>query len=397
MGAPPKAVRLTDSERFDWLRLLRSENVGPRTFGALVRNFGGAGAALKALPDMARRGGATKPIRLATVEDIERELTAARRSGVRFVALGERDYPAALRQIEAAPPILALRGPGEALQRPAVAIVGSRNASGAGLTFAERLARGLGHAGYVIVSGLARGIDQRAHVASLETGTIAVLAGGHARPYPPEAAPLMERIAECGAVVSEMPIDWEPRSRDFPRRNRLVSGLALGVVIVEAARSSGSLITARFAAEQNREVFAVPGSPLDRRAEGTNDLLRDGANLCARPEDVLNVLDPMRARDPFAILREGGFDSGASSWSDSGASKVVAAEPFAGPEAPARPTHGRVLELLGPSPISVDELARVAEAPIQDVRVVLLELELAGKLEYSGGERVSLAASLARD
>src|SRR5208282_3449753 len=178
----------------------------------------------------------------------------------------EADYPPVLRQIDSAPPILGLRGREEALQQPAVAIVGSRNASGAGLTFTDRLARGLGAAGYVIVSGLARGVDQRAHAASLETGTIAVLAGGHAKPYPPEAAPLLERIAAEGAVISEMPIEWEPRGRDFPRRNRLVSGLPLGVVIVEAARGSGSLITARFAAEQGRAVFAVPGSPLDPRA-----------------------------------------------------------------------------------------------------------------------------------
>src|ERR1700723_607091 len=184
------------------------------------------------------------------------------------------------------------------------AIVGSRNSSAAGLPFAERLARGLGRAGYVIVSGLARGIDQRAHAASLEIGTIAVLAGGHARIYPPEAAPLLGRIAETGAVISEMPVEWEPRGRDFPRRNRIVSGMALGTVIVEAARGSGSLITARFAAEQNREVFAVPGSPLDRRAEGTNDLLRQGAAICARVEDVLAIVDPLRAPDPFADFRE---------------------------------------------------------------------------------------------
>ena len=182
------------------------------------------------------------------------------------------------------------------MQQPSVAIVGSRNASAAGLAFADRLARGLGQAGYVVVSGLARGIDQRAHVAALETGTVAVLAGGHAKPYPPEAAPLLPRIAENGAIVSEMPIAWEPRGRDFPRRNRIVSGLALGVIIVEAARGSGSLITARLAAEQGREVFAAPGSPLDPRAEGTNDLLRDGATLCARVEDALNALEPLRAR-----------------------------------------------------------------------------------------------------
>jgi DNA processing protein len=388
----PSAIGLTDAQRFDWLRLIRSENVGPRTFHALVHACGGVGPALKALPDLARRGGAARPVRIATVAEIEREFAAARQAGARFVASCEPDYPPALRQIDSAPPILALAGSAEAFRRPAVAIVGSRNASGAGLTFADRLARALGRAGYAIVSGLARGIDQRAHAASLETGTIGVLAGGHARPYPPEAAPLMARIVETGAVVSEMPIDWEPRGRDFPRRNRIVAGLALGAVIVEAARGSGSLITARLAIEQNREVFAVPGSPLDPRAEGTNDLLRNGAVLCARPEDVLDVLEPLRARDPFAILREGVAPPPAA--------RRIAADPppperdaFAVAAAPdaADPVRARVLALLGPAPISIDELARVAEAPIAEVRVVLLELELAGRLEVGGGARVALA------
>ncbi|MGD0721983.1 MAG: DNA-processing protein DprA [Roseiarcus sp.] len=392
---PPDAIRLTDAQRFDWLRLTRCENVGPRSFHALIHNCGGVAAALKALPDLARRGGATRPIRIATVAEIERELAAAHKAGARFVASCEPDYPPALRHIDSAPPILALVGRAEAFLRPAVAIVGSRNASGAGLAFADRLARALGRAGYAIVSGLARGIDQRAHAASLETGTIAVLAGGHARPYPPEAAPMIPRIAANGAVISEMPIEWEPRGRDFPRRNRIVAGLALGAVIVEAARGSGSLITARLAAEQNREVFAVPGSPLDPRAEGTNDLLRDGANLCARPEDVLNVLEPLRARDPFAILRE-----------ETPAAPVAARRIAADPAPPARhesalaaapvsadPVRARVLELLGPAPISIDELARVAEAPIAEVRVVLLELELAGRLEVAGGARVALTAA----
>ena len=298
--------RLTDQQRFDWLRLTRSENVGPRTFRALITNCGGARAALKALPDLARRGGATRPIRVAAAEDIERELVAARRLGVRFVALGEPDYPPLLRQIDSAPPILALRGRAEALRTAAVAIVGSRNASAAGLTFAERLARGLGQAGYVVVSGLARGIDQRAHVASLETGAVGVLAGGHGKPYPGDAVPLMERMVETGAVVSEMPIEWEPRGRDFPRRNRIVSGLALGTVVVEAARGSGSLITAQFALEQNRQVFAVPGSPLDPRAEGTNDLLKQGASICTGPDDVLTALAPVRSSDLGAMLETGG-------------------------------------------------------------------------------------------
>ena len=252
------------------------------SFRTVCTNCGGVGAALKALPELARRGGAKRPIRVATVEEIEKELIAARKLGVRFVALGEPDYPPALQEIDSAPPVLALRGAAEALRKAAVAIVGSRNASAAGLTFAERLARGLGQAGYVIVSGLARGIDQRAHLASLETCGVGVLAGGHAKPYPNEAVPLMERMVEAGAVVSEMPIEWEPRGRDFPRRNRIVSGLALGVVVVEAARGSGSLITARFAVEQNRQVFAVPGSPLDPRAQGTNDLMRLSPNCVTK-------------------------------------------------------------------------------------------------------------------
>ena len=297
-------LRLTDQQRFDWLRLVRSENVGPRTFRALVTNCGSVGAALKALPDLARRGGAKRAIRVASVEEVEKELIAARKLGVRFVALGEPDYPPALQEIDSAPPVLALRGAAAALRKAAVAIVGSRNASAAGLTFAERLARGLGQAGYVIVSGLARGIDQRAHVASLETGAVGVLAGGHGKPYPSEAVPLMERMVELGAVLSEMPIEWEPRGRDFPRRNRIVSGLALGVVVVEAARGSGSLITARFALEQNRQVFAVPGSPLDPRAQGTNDLLKQGASICTDVDDVVTALEPVRS-DALTFMRRG--------------------------------------------------------------------------------------------
>jgi DNA processing protein len=406
LGSKPDITRLTDAQRFDWLRLIRSENVGPRTFLTLIDKFGGAGAALKALPDLARRGGAAKPIRIATKEEIDRELIAARQVGARFVALGEPEYPPALREIDSAPPVLALRGREEALQQPAVAIVGSRNASAVGLTFTERLARGVGRAGYVIVSGLARGIDQRAHIASLETGTIAVLAGGHAKPYPPEAVPLIARIAEFGAIISEMPIEWEPRGRDFPRRNRIVSGMALGTVVIEAARSSGSLITAKFAAEQNREVFAVPGSPLDPRAEGTNDLLREGANICARPEDVLNVLEPLRARDPFSVLREEHHRAVASPWRESQPAHMdFDAAPLFGSDHGLRGTappglvaseapqalRARILDLLGPAPISLDELVRAAEAPISEVRIVLLELDLAGRLEHAGGARVSLS------
>jgi DNA processing protein len=385
--AEPKPVRLNDAERFDWLRLIRSENVGPRTFRALLRSYGAARAALRALPELALRGGG-RAVRVASVEEIEREVAAAQRIGARFVALGEADYPPLLAQIDSAPPIIALRGAAEIFQRPAAAIVGSRNASAAGLAFAERLTRGIAASGYVVVSGLARGVDQRAHIASLKTGAIAVLAGGLAKPYPPEAQPLMEEIADEGAVISEMPIEWEPRGRDFPRRNRLVSGLALGVVVVEAARGSGSLITARFAAEQGRAVFAVPGSPLDPRAEGTNDLIRNGATICTRAEDVIADLDPMRERGP-RTFRE---DARVASWPDlhTARSDEREDEPGRGSNDESGTPRSRILSLLGPAPIPIDDLARTAEAPIRDVRIVLLELDLAGRLEYSGGDRVAL-------
>ena len=393
----PQSPRLSDDERFDWVRLIRSENVGPRTFRVLVKQFGNARAALEALPELARHGGATRPIRVAPADEIEREFAAARKMGARFLALGEPEYPLALSHIDSAPPLLCLRGRDEALQQPAVAIVGSRNASAVGLTFAERLARGLGEAGYVVVSGLARGVDQRAHVASIATGAIGVLAGGHAKPYPPEAAPLMARIAEFGAVVSEMPIEWEARARDFPRRNRIVSGLSLGTIVVEAARGSGSLITARLAAEQNREVFAVPGSPLDPRAEGANDLLREGAHLCARVEDVLAVLEPLRARDPLTLFAESaasGDDAlwGAETeqnWASPGDDGGVGGDEFPSASSARDPTQ-RIIAMLSPSPISLDELARAAQTSAREVRVALIELELAGRVEFSGGDRVAL-------
>ena len=265
-----------DEERFAWLRLIRSDHIGPRTFQSLLERFGSARAALEALPELVRRSGFSRPVRIAAHEEIERELVAARRLGAHFITWRDPAYPPALAATSGAPPVIALLGRDEALQQPAVAIVGSRNASAAGAAFADRLARGLGAAGYVVVSGLARGIDMRAHVAALPTGTIGVLAGGLGKPYPPEATPLLPRIAEFGAVISEMPIEWEPRGRDFPRRNRIVSGLSLATIVVEAARGSGSLITARYAGEprslRRPRVAARPArrrnqrSPARRRA-----------------------------------------------------------------------------------------------------------------------------------
>jgi DNA processing protein len=386
---------LTDEQRLDWLRLIRSENVGPRTFRALVERFGSAAGALQALPGLARRGGRLV-LKVASRADADREMAQAARLGVRFVAMGEPDYPKALQAIDTAPPIIAVRGSARILSRPAVAVVGSRNASAAGLTFAERLARQLGEAGYVIVSGLARGIDTRAHRAAVDCGTVAVLAGGQDRVYPAENEPLLDAIVESGgAVVTEMPMGWEPRGRDFPRRNRIVSGLSYGVVVVEAARRSGSLITARFALEQGREVFAVPGSPLDPRAEGTNDLIRDGATLCASPEHVTAVLEPLVAQGPRSIggVAEATYPDGSGDdWGELGLPETTSAPSRRAPapeETDEASDHGLV-GLLGPSPVSVDDLVRQSGLPIRVVQMTLLELEITGRLERHGGNAVSL-------
>lgn len=361
---------LTDEQRLDWLRLIRSDNVGPRTFRELLRHCGSARQALEALPKLVRRGGGVSP-RVFSREQAEAELKAARAHGIEFVALCEPDYPPRLAMIDDAPPLLAVQGERDVLARPMVAIVGSRNASAAGMKFAERLARELGEAGYAIVSGLARGIDAAAHRASLGTGTVAVLAGGHARIYPPEHVPLVDAILQQGVAISEMPLNWEPRARDFPRRNRLISGVAAGVVVVEAARRSGSLITARMAGEQGREVFAVPGSPLDPRSEGTNELIKQGAIMVTETGDVIASLEPILGRRlDNPLLRE--------------------PERTSPEHEPADGERRRIAALLGASPCSIDDLVRMSESSPAIVRIVLLELDLAGRIEWHGGGLVSL-------
>ncbi len=362
---------LTDDQRIDWLRLIRSDNVGPRTFRSLMNHYGSARAALIRLPDLARRGGASNPGRIATREDAEREIEIGSRMGVALLAAGEYGYPSRLALIDDAPPLIGVRGALEVQMQPMIGIVGSRNASGAGLKFAQNIARGLGEAGFVISSGLARGIDQSAHRASLSSGTIAVLAGGHDRIYPPEHQDLLLDIIEhSGGAISEMPMGHTPRARDFPRRNRLISGGALGVIIVEAAYRSGSLITARFANEQGREVFAVPGSPLDPRAAGTNDLIKQGATLVTEAADVIDALRPIMERPIELPVRE----------SDG---EPIEDEPHADERA-------RIIALLGPSPVGIDDLVRFANTSPAVARTVLLELELAGRLERHGGWMVSL-------
>lgn len=364
-------ILLTDAQRLDWLRLIRSDNVGPRTFRSLVNHCGSARAALQRLPELARRGGAARPGRIVSAQDAEREMAACSRLGIRLLAPGETGYPPRLAVLEDAPPLLAIRGSSACLMRPALAIVGSRNASGAGQKFAAQLARELGEAGFVIASGLARGIDQAAHRASLASGTVAVLAGGQDQIYPPEHEGLLADIlAQRGAAISEMPLGHVPRARDFPRRNRLISGLSLGVVVVEAAHRSGSLITARMAAEQGREVFAVPGSPLDPRAAGTNALIKQGAMLIAGAADIIEAVAPILEQPIAMPVREDDDQL-----------------PLFEPE------HGdrdRIISLLGPTPLALDDLIRMSGCSTAVVRTVLLELELAGRLVRHGNAMVSL-------
>jgi DNA processing protein len=371
--------RLSDEQRLNWLRLIRSENVGPATFRDLINHYGTAAAALEALPELAARGGLASRIRVASEADAHKELAAATRAGAAFVALGEPEYPPLLAALDHPPPLIAVRGNAAIAAARPVAIVGARNASVAGQKFAARLAAELGQAGHTIVSGLARGIDAAAHRASLPTGTVAVFAGGIDRVFPEEHAELAERIADSGgALVSEMPMGWQARAIDFPRRNRIIAGLAQGVVVVEAARRSGSLITARLANEAGRQVFAIPGSPLDPRAEGTNHLIRQGATLSTCAADVMEALAPLGAgQTPY--------EAGEGDELPTGESRSPASE-----DALAR-VRAVIVDALGPAPTEIDDIVRYCGASVPETLMVLLELDLAGRIERHPGNRVSLA------
>lgn len=373
MTAKAAGATLTPSQKLAWLRLIRTPNVGPVTFRQLLNRTGSAEAAIAELPRLAVKAGTAAKV--PTIAQAEDEISAISRVGGRLVASAEPDYPPLLRYISGSPPLITVIGSGQLDLHRTVAIVGARNASAAGQRMTAILASELGQSGYTIVSGLARGIDAAAHKASLSTGTIAVLAGGLDKIYPEENAPLAQSILDNGGLLlSEMPMGWAPRAQDFPRRNRLVSGLALGVVVVEAAKQSGSLITARLALEQNREVFAVPGSPLDPRAEGGNHLIQQGATLVTGAADVIDALseaDPSRQ----AFLEP--------DWEPEIPQVELEPEPSSSDRA-------RLIEALSPTPVQVDALIAATGIPVTAIQTLLLELDLRGRLEWSSGQLVAL-------
>jgi DNA processing protein len=359
-----------ERERVDRLRLIRTENVGPITFRHLMEKFGSATATLDALPGLARRGGRGRALRVCPRDIAIQEIEDNARAGAELVIVGDDAYPPQLQAAEDAPPVFSAIGNPHLMKGRTVGIVGARNASANARSFTRTLAHELGAAGHVVVSGLARGIDAAAHEGSLETGTIAVVAGGVDAIYPPENAGLYGQIAVEGLIVGEARVGVTPQARHFPSRNRIIAGLSFGVVLIEASKNSGSLITARCAIQQGREVFAVPGSPLDPRAAGTNQLLRDGANWVESADDVISALRETQVEEPADGI-------------------------FRPPSPPFQPVEvspkqrDTVLELLGPSAVPVDEFIRECQLSPSIVITILLEAELAGQVERHPGNRVS--------
>ncbi|MFZ2997075.1 DNA-processing protein DprA [Sphingobium sp.] len=359
---------MSEAERFDRLRLIRSPRIGPVTYRQLMARFGTAGAALRAVPDLAARGGGKASV--ADAGAVEREIAASRALGARYLLMGDADYPALLDQMDGAPPALIIRGDAALSARQCIAMVGARNASAAAVRFARVLAQDLGQRGAVVVSGLARGIDTAAHMGSVDSGTIGVIACGLDVVFPPENAALQGQVAEQGLLVTEHPPGVQPLARHFPARNRIIAGLSVGTVVVEAAPKSGSLITARLAGEAGREVMAVPGSPLDPRAQGCNQLIREGAILVQSAADVLEAVGHIDPR----MVRQGSLDF---------AGEPVSSDVAAG-------ERDAVFALLGHAPVPVDELIRLSALSPAVVQTVLLELELAERLDRLAGGRVSL-------
>lgn len=368
---------LSNAEKVARLRLIRTENVGPVTFRQLISRYYSAQQALEALPELSKRGGRKKPLVAAPVSKINQELEKIEAEGAEIIVFGDELYPAPLAAIEDAPPVLMALGHSHLLEKDCIAIVGARNASAVGIKITTSFSEKLGQSGYVISSGMARGIDAAAHRGALESGTIAVLAGGADVVYPRENSDIYQQIREAGLILSEMPFGTQPQARHFPRRNRIISGLALGVLVVEATHRSGTLITARLASEQGREVFAVPGSPLDPRAKGPNSLIRNGAQLTESVDDILEVLSLMRNRsisepDRDLFHYEASVDDHEAAL-ESDLSKA----------------RTSIKEKLSHTAIAIDELIRLTELDSSVVQTVILELELAGEITRHAGNRVS--------
>lgn len=381
-----KGITLSDAQRLSWLQLIRSENVGAVTFINLIEHFGSASNALAALPELSIKGGKGKPIRIASRKDAEQELERAEKIGVRFVGVGEPDYPPYLRAAETPPPLVAIKGNCDCFFSPSVGVVGARNASATGKKLTTLFCQKLGETGFKIISGLARGVDTAAHISSLETGTIAVMAGGIDHIYPPENNTLYEKILEKGgAIISEMPIGALPRAQDFPRRNRIIAGLSLGVLVCEAAIRSGSLITARMAAEMGRIVFAIPGSPLDPRAQGTNNIIKEGALLVTRPEDIAETLLPLTTSNENQTSLFAPVDS----IEETDQTKIDNTE-ARNIDANDR-ERDAIIDALSTTPIDIETLSNSSGVPIDKIYLILVELDLAGKLVRHSGGLVSLA------
>ncbi len=359
----------SDEDLLSWLQLLRSENVGPLTFYRLLKRYGTPGEAFKALPELASQGGLKRPLKLASLAEVERELEATRAFGAHIITIKDQAYPPLLRHIDSAPPVLTVKGRLELLQKALFAIVGARNASAMGKKLAFQFGADLGVRGWGISSGLARGIDGAAHQGSLSSGTVAVLAGGITHIYPPENEALYHKIAEEGVMIAESPFGVSPQASFFPKRNRLISGLSRCVLVVEAAFKSGSLITARCALEQGREVFAVPGHPLDPRARGCNYLIKNGATLVETIDDIDQEISPLTPLPSSTVS--------------------LALE-----EAPPPASLERVREIINENlsyfPINVDELVRQCQLSASEVWAVLLEMEIAGRLDRHPGGKVAL-------
>lgn len=368
-----KPAILSDDERIDWLRLSQSENVGPITFVKLLERFGLVQQAIAALPELSKRGGMKRPLVVLEKQRAEDWLNAATKLGARFVGLNEPDYPDWLRQIPSAPPLICICGNVKLAQQPVIGIVGARNASAVAIKFTKQLSRQLVEAGYVIASGLARGIDTAAHEAAMPKNTIAVIANGFDYFYPPENEKLQRAIALEGLIISEFVPGAVPKAEYFPRRNRIISGVSMGVIVVEAAMRSGSLITARFANEQGRQVFAVPGSPLDPRCEGTNKLIKDGASMLTSVDDVLEALGSSASFPRHSHMPE------------------PRVQPKYDDVEIGEQERLRVLGLLSPTPLELDDIIRESHLAPEQVMAILLELEIAGQARRDSGGRISRA------